>query len=85
MMIRNGKGMFGLMTAALLLWGCGATQLVSTPLENVDRVALKVSELTEEEKKNWGHADLVQDTIPGMSVDKAYREIIGNKKGKPVA
>ena len=84
MMIRNGKGLFGLMTAALLLWGCGATQLVSTPLENVDRVALKVSELTEEEKKNWGHADLVQDTIPGMSVDKAYREIIGNKKGKPV-
>ncbi len=84
MTIRNGKGLFGLMTGALLLWGCGATQLVSTPIEKVDRVALKVSELTEEQKKNWGHADLLLDTIPGMSVDKAYREIIGNKKGKTV-
>ena len=58
--------------------------MVSTPIENIDRVPLKVSELTEEEKKSWGHADLVADTIPGMSVDKAYNEIIGNKKGKTV-
>ncbi len=45
---------------------------------------LKVTELTEAEKKNWGHLDLEKDTIPGMSVDKAYTEIIKNKKGEKV-
>jgi len=67
-----------------VLMGCGATGLVSTPVANIDTVPLKVSELSEEEKKNWGHTDLFTDTIPGMSVDKAYRDIIGNKKGKTV-
>ena len=64
--------------------GCGATSLVSTPVANIDTVPLKVAELTDAEKKNWGHTDLLTDTIPGMSVDKAYKEIIGNKKGKTV-
>ena len=71
-------------SASLFLMGCGATSLVSTPIENIDTVPLKISELTEAEKKNWGHADLIMDTIPGMSVDKAYAEIIKNKKGKTV-
>ncbi|WP_223549996.1 S8 family peptidase [Aestuariivivens sp. NBU2969] len=70
---------------SLLLSGCGSTPLVvSTPIENIDSSPLKVSELTEAEKHNWGHLDLVKDTIPGMSVDKAYSEIIKNKKGKSV-
>ncbi|MBT8320812.1 MAG: S8 family serine peptidase, partial [Eudoraea sp.] len=84
MITRSGKGITGMVFGAILLMGCGATQLVSTPIENIDRIPLKVAELTEEEKKNWGHADLITDTIPGMSVDKAYKEIIGNKKGKTV-
>ena len=41
-------------------------------------------ELTEDEKKNWGHLDLLKDTIPGMAVDRAYAELIKNKKGKKV-
>ena len=84
MISRSGKGFVGLIAGAMLLLSCGATQLVSTPIENIDRIPLKVAELTEEEKKNWGHADLLTDTIPGMSVDKAYQDIIGNKKGKTV-
>ncbi len=71
-------------SASILLYGCGSTALVSTPIENIDTLPLKISELTEAEKKNWGHADLITDTIPGMSVDKAYTEIIGNKKGEKV-
>ena len=70
--------------ASFLFYGCGSTLLVSTPVESIDSVPLKVSELTEEEKHSWGHLDLVSDTIPGMSVNKAYSEIIGNKKGKKV-
>lgn len=71
-------------SASLLLMGCGATSLVSTPIDNIDTTPLKLAELSDNEKKNWGHLDLVSDTIPGMSVDKAYADIIGNKKGEKV-
>lgn len=71
-------------TATALMIGCGATTIVSTPVENIDTMPLKISDLTESQKKSWGHTDLVTDTIPGMSVDKAYREIIGSKKGTKV-
>ncbi len=71
-------------SASILLMGCGATALVSTPIENIDSTLLKISDLTDAEKENWGHLDLVTDTIPGMSVDKAYDEIIKNKKGDKV-
>ncbi|WP_147677032.1 S8 family peptidase [Algibacter pacificus] len=71
--------------AALLITGCGGVApILSTPVENIDNTPLKVSDLTKEEKHNWGHLDLVTDTIPGMSVDKAYAEIIKNKKGNKV-
>ncbi|MCM4172477.1 peptidase S8 [Arenibacter sp. TNZ] len=71
-------------SVSILLYGCGGTALVSTPIDNIDTLPLKISELTETQKKNWGHTDLITDTIPGMSVDKAYAEIIGNKKGEKV-
>ena len=80
------KSIFALSIAAILT-GCGSTKtaggsgLVLTPVENIDTTPLKISDLTTSEKNNWGHLDLVTDTIPGMSVDKAYSEIIKNKKG----
>lgn len=70
--------------AVLFLAGCGSTALVSTPVENIDSVPLKVAELTEAEARSWGHRDLLRDTIPGMSVDRAYSEIIKDRKGKTV-
>lgn len=70
---------------AVLLYGCGSTaSIISTPVENIDSSPLKISDLTEAEKHNWGHLDLVKDTIPGMSVDKAYSELIKKRKGKKV-
>ncbi len=70
---------------ASILYGCGSTaSIISTPVENIDAIPLKVSDLTKAEKQNWGHLDLIKDTIPGMSVNKAYAEIIKNKKGKSV-
>ena len=59
-----------------LLFSCGSTAIISTPIENIDSSPLKTAELTVAEKQNWGHLDLLKDTIPGMSVDKAYAEII---------
>ncbi len=85
MNIRITKSVLGLSAIAILMAGCGsAPVLVTTPVENIDALPLKVSALTDKEKKTWGHTDLVSDTIPGMSVDKAYKEIIRNKKGNTV-
>ena len=83
-MITTYSKLSAALSLSILLAGCGATTLVATPVENIDTVPLKISEVTETEQKTWGHADLIADTIPGMSVDKAYREIIKNRKGKKV-
>ncbi|MGJ8591485.1 MAG: S8 family peptidase [Aquaticitalea sp.] len=72
--------------AASILISCGGTSkgVISTPIENIDSMPLKISELTDTQKNSWGHLDLAKDTIPGMSVDKAYEDIIKNKKGQTV-
>lgn len=71
---------------AVAVAGCSssAPAVVSTPIENIDTMPLKVADLTETELKGWGGADLVTDTVPGMSVKKAYDEIIKNRKGTKV-
>ena len=71
---------------ALTVAGCGSTNpvLVSTPIDNIDAMPLKVAELTDVQMQGWGGADLIKDTIPGMSVDKAYNEIIKNNKAQTV-
>jgi subtilisin family serine protease len=43
----------------------------------------KKAPLTEEEKKAWNHADLLKDSIPGMSTKQAY-EFVRGKQGKQV-
>lgn len=35
-------------------------------------------------KSNWQNLDLLEDGIPGMSTEKAYKELLNDKKGKPV-
>jgi subtilisin family serine protease len=44
----------------------------------------KKAPLTDQELKRWSHLDLEKDSIPGMSVDKAYSELLKNKKGVKV-
>jgi len=83
------------MVAAGLLTGCGGSSLTiaSPPLENIDQRPLKVSELSETEALNWKDLDLAMDTVPGMSINRAYSELLtvtaknGTKtirQGKPV-
>src|SRR5690554_2680717 len=68
-----------------ILVSCGASApIVAPPIGNVSSTPTKNVALTEDELKQWGAMDLVTDTVPGMSVDRAYREIIKNRKGKPV-
>jgi len=70
--------------AALLVFGCGSPKIISTPIENIDNIPLKTTATTDKQLKVWGAADIIADTIPGMSIDKAYAELIKNKKGQTV-
>lgn len=80
--MRNIKSLLYTLFASTLLMACGgAGAVLTTPIENIDTVPIKVSDLTKNEINNWQHLDLATDTIPGMSVDKAYAEIIKNRKG----
>ncbi|MFT4983501.1 MAG: cell wall-associated protease [Flavobacterium sp.] len=74
--------------AVLVLAGCGAQKQVpsfsqvvaiSAPLNSK-----KVAPLKENELQRWSHLDIVNDTIPGMSVDRAYSELLKDKKGTKV-
>lgn len=77
------KPLFLSATTAMILASCGSSNVVSTPITNIDNTPLKVQTLNKEELIDWGHKDLVKDTIPGMSVEKAY-EFLKGKKGKTV-
>jgi len=71
--------------SALVLSACGGVApITSTPVENIDSVPLKITELTDAEMQMWNLADLTTDTIPGMSVNRAYSELLKGKKGKEV-
>ncbi len=51
--------------------------------ENVINIPAKKGTLTEEQVQVWSHMDLQTDSIPGMSIAKAYQFLEG-KKGVPV-
>ncbi len=64
---------------------CGSrAAIVATPIQNIDANPLKITPLTDAQLKHWPAMDMVKDTVPGMSVDKAYAEIIKNRKGETV-
>jgi cell wall-associated protease len=68
-----------------ILISCGGTApIVSTPISNIDNLPLKEVALSETQLKEWNSLDLLSDTIPGMSVNKAYSEIIRKRKGQTV-
>ncbi len=73
---------------ALILLGCSSTKTSSSLVvpqgseEAVSMVAKKGS-MSEEEIWEWPHADIYQDSIPGMSLDQAY-EFLADKKGTTV-
>lgn len=70
---------------AAMMASCGSSaSITATPIQNVNTVPLKKTALTESQLKTWGMMDLVKDTVPGMSVDRAYAELIKDRKGEMV-
>ncbi|TDQ17180.1 subtilase family protein [Algoriphagus boseongensis] len=73
------------LSIGLFAMGCSSSSLVvNAPLLNPQITTSRVSDLDEEEVSKWGHLDLEKDTVPGMSVDRAYSELLKKKKGKPI-
>ncbi|KAF2339456.1 S8 family peptidase [Flavobacterium tistrianum] len=74
--------------ALLVLAGCSATvqAQVSTSKAFITApsTVVKKAPLSENELKRWSHLDLIKDSIPGMSVDRAYAELLQGKKGQKV-
>ena len=82
--MRTLKPLYVSSIIALALASCGTPKMISTPIENVDQQPLKITPLAENDLKRWSHLDLVKDTVPGMSVDKAYAELLKGKKSSTV-
>ena len=40
--------------------------------------------LTETERRVWHHKDILEDSLPGISLKKAYKEILREEKGKNI-
>jgi len=71
---------FTYLLAIFFILSCGSTApILSTPVENIDNIPLKVVELTDSEKKEWSHLDLIADTVPGISLHRAYKELVKPK------
>jgi len=77
---------FLLATTTILLASCGSSvaPIDATLLKSSNSLTHKTEKVEDAQLKVWSAADLATDTIPGMSVDKAYAELIPNLKGTNV-
>jgi len=81
----NYRNYVGAILASALLTSCGTTGLkFEAESLSLGDLPEKNQALTEEEQKTWSHADLLKDTIPGMSVNRAYEELIRDQEGEVV-
>ena len=77
-------GAWSLLFSGFIIGCASGPKITSEPIPNLQNAKAKTSELTEDELEVWGSKDLLKDTIPGMSVDRAYQEIIKDYKGESV-
>ncbi len=73
--------------AVVMLASCGASKnasysnltMIQAPINVQKKLKLKEAQLN-----RWSHLDIVKDTVPGMSVDRAYDELLKGRKGVTV-
>lgn len=74
--------------SALVLAGCGAQRNLpdynSFSAITASANITKKQPLTETQLKRWNHFDIIKDTVPGMSVDRAFAELLKNRKAEKV-
>jgi subtilisin family serine protease len=71
---------------ALIITSCTPklAPIVATNPANIDQTLIKTTPLKEEDLRRWSHLDMAKDTIPGMSVDRTYNELLKSKKGTKI-
>lgn len=78
--MRTTKPFYICAALSLALASCTSSKIPTTYVDKYDKLPLKNAPLAEKDLKRWSHLDLVKDTIPGMSVDRAYEELLVFKK-----
>ena len=73
---------------ALAIASCSSTKSIHSVVvpegsATAVNIPAKKGTMTEDEIRAWPHDDLATDSIPGMSVDKAY-QFIADKKGTTI-
>jgi len=73
-MINITKPIFNIALISVIFASCKTANVVTVPqgVNTVINISEKKVELSDFEKDNWQHLDLATDTIPGMSINKAY-------------
>ncbi|PHQ56527.1 MAG: peptidase S8 [Lutibacter sp.] len=67
-----------LAVAAVTLASCSSVKNLAVPtMDTAVSITAKKGKIGEEQFNHWAHADLATDTIPGMSLDKAYKFLEG--------
>lgn len=69
---------------ALALASCGSSKITAEPIVVKTPITAKKAPLKEEQEKRWSDLDIVKDSVPGMSVDRAYELLKGKKSTKVV-
>lgn len=79
------KSIFYTSITIVALTSCKSVSKIPVPTatNTVINISSKKIDLTDAEKDNWQHLDLATDTIPGMSIHKAY-EFLKGKTGVEV-
>ena len=79
--MKSLKPIFVSAVIAIALSSCNSAiaPIMSTNPANIDKTPLKTTPIKETDLKRWSGLDLVKDTVPGMSVDKAYQFLKGRK------
>jgi len=79
------KPTLALLFSGLCLITCDSpAPLIAVQETNVDKNPLKVAPLSDLQEKSWKSKDLLKDTIPGMSVDRTYAELLNGKQSQDI-
>ena len=78
-MTKNIKGTFSAFVITALFAGFHSSAQVSAK-----KVIAKKQQIAETDLKRWSDLDLEKDSVAGMSVDRAYAELLKGRKSKTV-
>ncbi len=76
--MRIFKSMYVIALATITLASCSSVKNLAVPtMDTAVTIAAKKGTIEEVPFNHWAHADLATDTIPGISLDKAYKFLEG--------